>query len=212
MNDQEIISTIKKEKICSIIRGIDGEKIDEVAQALINGGIKVVEVTFNTSGASEMISYLTKNYNEEFLIGAGTVLDTETAKKAIDAGAKFVLAPTLDVNVIKLCLRYNVVPVPGVTTATEALTAWEHGARMIKVFPAGVLGANYIKQLKGPLSQLSIMAVGAINKENIQEMIDSGADSVGVGSEIVDKNSIANNDFDSITEKAKSIKNQIKYD
>lgn len=209
MNDQEIISIIKKEKVCSIIRGVEEEKIDEIAQALIQGGIKVVEVTFNTAGASEMISYLTENYSNEFLIGAGTVLDTETAKTAIDAGAKFVLAPTLNIDVIKLCLRYSVVPVPGVTTATEALTAWENGARMIKVFPAGVLGANYIKQLKGPLSQLSIMAVGAINKDNIREMLDSGADSVGVGSEIVDKKSMANNDFDSIIEKAKNIKSQV---
>lgn len=144
------------------------------------------------------------------MVGAGTVLDTETAKSAIDAGAKFVLAPTLNVDVIKLCLRYNVVPVPGVMTATEALTAWESGARIIKIFPAGVLGANYIKQLRGPLSQLSIMAVGAINKDNIQEMFDAGADSVGIGSEIVNKVSIANNDFESITENAKTIKSQIK--
>lgn len=209
MDDQEIISVIKKEKICSIIRGIEEEKIDNIAHALAKGGIKVVEVTFNTAGASNMISYMTKNYSEDFLIGAGTVLDTETAKIAIDAGAKFVLAPTLNIEVIKLCLRYNVLPVPGVATATEALMAWENGARMIKMFPAGVLGANYIKQLKGPLSQLSIMAVGAINKGNIQEMIDAGADSAGVGSEIVDKKSIADNDFESIVEKARDIKSQI---
>lgn len=209
MNDQDVISIIKEEKICSIIRGVEEDKIDKIAQALIKGGIKVVEVTFNTPGASKMISYLTEKYSDEFLIGAGTVLDTETAKNAIDAGAKFVLAPTLNIEVIKLCLRYSVLPVPGVTTATEALTAWENGARMIKVFPAGVLGANYIKQLKGPLSQLSIMAVGAINKDNIREMLDSGADSVGVGSEIVDKKSIANNDFNSIVKNAEAIKNQI---
>ncbi|MCF1684745.1 bifunctional 4-hydroxy-2-oxoglutarate aldolase/2-dehydro-3-deoxy-phosphogluconate aldolase [Tetragenococcus halophilus] len=210
MNDQEVISVIKKEKVCSIIRGVEEEKIDKVAQALIKGGIKVVEVTYNTNGASNMITYLSENYSKNFLIGAGTVLDTETAKMAIDAGAKFVLAPTLNVEVVKLCLRYNVLPVPGVATATEALTAWGNGARMIKVFPAGVLGANYIKQLKGPLSQLSIMAVGAINKDNIREMFDAGAISVGVGSEIVDKNSIMNDDFENIIEKAKSIKNQIK--
>ncbi|GAA5421193.1 bifunctional 4-hydroxy-2-oxoglutarate aldolase/2-dehydro-3-deoxy-phosphogluconate aldolase [Tetragenococcus halophilus] len=209
MDDQEIISVIKKEKICSIIRGIEEEKIDNIAHALAKGGIKVVEVTFNTAGASNMISYMTKNYSEDFLIGAGTVLDTETAKIAIDAGAKFVLAPTLNIEVIKLCLRYNVLPVPGVATATEALMAWENGARMIKMFPAGVLGANYIKQLKGPLSQLSIMAVGAINKGNVQEMLNAGADSVGIGSEIVDKNSIMHNKFENIVEKAKVIKSQL---
>lgn len=210
MNYQEIISIIKKEKVCSIIRGVEEDKVDQVAQALKQGGIKVVEVTFNTNGASKMISNITKNYSDDFLVGAGTVLDTETAKTAIDAGAKFILAPTLNTEVIKLCLRYNVLPVPGVATATEALTAWENGARMIKVFPAGVLGANYIKQLKGPLSQLTIMAVGAINKNNIDEMLNAGASSVGVGSEIVDKNSIANNDFESIVEKAKEIKGSIK--
>jgi len=210
MNDQETISIIKKEKVCSIIRGVEEDKIDQVAQALKQGGIKIVEVTFNTNGASKMISNITKNYSDDFLVGAGTVLDTETAKTAIDAGAKFILAPTLNTEVIKLCLRYNVLPVPGVATATEALTAWENGARMIKIFPAGVLGANYIKQLKGPLSQLTIMAVGAINKNNIDEMLSAGASSVGVGSEIVDKNSIANNDFESIVEKAKEIKGSIK--
>lgn len=115
----------------------------------------------------------------------------------------------MNIEVIKLCLRYNVLPVPGVATATEALMAWENGARMIKMFPAGVLGANYIKQLKGPLSQLSIMAVGAINKGNVQEMLNAGADSVGIGSEIVDKNSIMHNKFENIVEKAKVIKSQL---
>lgn len=209
MDELEIISIIKKEKICSIVREIEEEKIEKIAQALFKSGIKLVEVTFNTIGASQMISYLTKHYSNKFLVGAGTVLDSETAKTAIEAGAKFILAPTLNIEVVKLCLRYNVVPIPGVATATEALTAWENGARMVKIFPAGVLGANYIKQLKGPLPQLSIMAVGAINKDNVREMFDAGAESIGIGSEIVDENSVINNDFGSITEKAKKIKSQI---
>lgn len=203
MNDLETIDLMIKEKVCSIIRGVEEASIDELAKSLIQGGISVIEVTFNTTGAAEMIQYLSKNYPEDFTIGAGTVLDTETAGKAIDAGAQFILSPILNVDVIKFCLKYNAVPVPGILTPTEALTAWENGARIVKVFPAGVLGANYIKQMKGPLPQLRTMAVGAINHENVQGMFQAGADCVGVGSEIVNKELVKNKNFKEITERAK---------
>lgn len=206
MNDMKIIQTLKDVKICSIIRGVEASSIDDLAKSLIEGGIKCVEVTFNTNGAKEMIEHLTKHYKNDLLIGAGTVLDPETAKIAIDAGAQFVLSPTLNLEVIKLCLRYNVVPVPGVLTPTEALLAWENGARMIKIFPAGVVGANYIKQIKGPLPQLHIMAVGAINKDNIKEMLEAGADCVGVGSEIVSKQVVEEKNFDEVRSRAKELK------
>jgi len=206
MNDMKIIQTLKDEKLCSIIRGVEASSIDNLAKSLIEGGIKCVEVTFNTHGAKEMIEHLTKYYQNDLLIGAGTVLDSETAKIAIDAGAQFVLSPTLNLEVIKLCLRYNVVPVPGVLTPTEALLAWENGARMIKIFPAGVVGSNYIKQIKGPLPQLHIMAVGAINKDNIKDMLEAGADCVGVGSEIVSKQVVEEKNFDEVRSRAKELK------
>lgn len=203
--NMNVIDEINKNKICAIIRGIEANKIDKLARALINGGVKVVEVTFNTKGASEMIEYLVDNYSDDLLVGAGTVLDTETAKKAIDAGAKFILSPTLNADVIIMCNRYNVVPVPGVMTPTEALTAYENGAKIVKVFPAGVLSPTYIKQLLGPLNQLSIMAVGGVNPSNIKDFFDVGVSSVGIGSDLVDAKLVKVNNFSEIEERAKKL-------
>lgn len=201
---------IQENKICAIVRGADSSKIDDLAKALIAGGIKIIEVTFNTDGAAEMISHLSKTYPNELLVGAGTVLDSETAKSAIDAGAKFILSPTLNTEVIKICNRYGVVPVPGIMTPTEALTAQEHGAHVVKVFPAGILTAAYIKQMLGPLNQLNIMAVGAVGLSNIHEFFEVGAQSVGIGSELVDKNLVANNEFQEIERRARAFTDAIK--
>jgi len=204
MNDMEILNQIRKHKICAIVRGVPKEKIIAVADALYEGGIKAIEVTFNTTGASDMIRTLKSEYGNKILIGAGTVLDPETAKEAISAGASFILSPTLNLDVIKICLRYNVVPVPGITTATEALTAWENGARIVKLFPAGTLGTQYLKQIKGPLSQIDLMAVGAIGAENMKDFLDAGASSVGVGGELVNQSLIQADDFSEIKRRAET--------
>lgn len=202
MKDSVTLEKIRESKVCAIIRGIPKDKIKPVVDALIKGGVTAVEVTFNTDGAEQMIRELKSLYGDELLIGAGTVLDPETAKDAISAGASFILAPTLNTEVIKLCLRYNVVAVPGVTTPTEALTAWESGARIVKIFPAGVLGANYIKQLKGPLPQIDMMVVGAVGAANLKDFFKAGASSAGIGGELVNKDLVAAGDYEEIERRA----------
>lgn len=198
-----IIQELRANKICAIVRGVDASKIDELAQSLIRSGIKVVEVTYNTPGASHMIQELSNNYGNELIVGAGTVLDSETAKSAIDAGAQFVLSPTIDVEVIKICNKYNVLPVPGIMTPTEALKAWEFGAKMVKIFPANVLGPNFIKQLKGPLNQIEVMGVGGITLDNVRDYLEAGASCVGIGSNLVSKDLVDKGDFKAIEDRGR---------
>lgn len=204
MKDYEVLHQINEHKVCAIVRGVPKTEIKPLAEALIEGGIKVIEVTFNTEGASEMIETLCEFYPDDFIVGAGTVLDEETARIAILSGAKFVLSPNLNVDVIKMCKRYNVLAVPGVATPTEAMHAWENGAHVVKVFPAGVLGADYIKQLKGPLNQIDMMAVGGVNISNINEFLSKGASSVGIGGDLVNAELVSQGNFEEIKNRAKA--------
>jgi 2-dehydro-3-deoxyphosphogluconate aldolase/(4S)-4-hydroxy-2-oxoglutarate aldolase len=204
MKDYEVLQNIKASGVCAIVRGTSPDSLCKIAEALIAGGVKAIEVTFNTPGADEMIKELVKKYGNELMVGAGTVLDPETAKVAIAAGAQFILSPSLNLEVMRICQRYSVLPVPGVCTPTEILTAWENGAQVVKIFPAGALGASYIKQVKGPFNHIDMMVVGGINVNNIGEYVKAGACSAGIGSELVDKKLVAEGRFDEITARAKA--------
>ena len=204
MKDSEILKKINDKGVCAIVRGTSADTLKRIAESLLKGGVSTIEVTFNTPGAAQMIEELCTEYGDDVLVGAGTVLDEETARIAILSGAKFVLAPTLNTKMIQTCLRYNVVPVPGVMTPTEALTAWEAGARIVKIFPAGVLGAPYIKQLKGPLNQIDMMVVGAVGASNLADFLKAGASSAGIGGELVGAKLVAEGKFGEITERAKT--------
>ena len=203
MKDFEILKKINDKGVCAIVRGTSANTLKHIAEALLKGGVSTIEVTFNTPGAAKMIEELCKEYSNDLLVGAGTVLDEETARIAILSGAKFILAPTLNRKMIQTCLRYDVVPVPGTMTATEALTAWEAGARIVKVFPAGVLGAQYIKQLKGPLNQIDMMVVGAVGASNLEDFLKAGASSAGIGGELVSAQLVSEGKFGEITERAR---------
>ena len=162
MKDYQVLNEIRKQGVCAIVRGTSADSLCKIADALLKGGVKTIEVAFNTPGATKMIEELIKKYSNEMLIGAGTVLDPATARIAILSGASFILSPTLNIEVMKTCNRYSALAVPGISTPTEALTAWENGAQIVKVFPAGILGPKYIKQIKGPLSQIDMIAVRAV--------------------------------------------------
>ncbi|MBE6011298.1 MAG: bifunctional 4-hydroxy-2-oxoglutarate aldolase/2-dehydro-3-deoxy-phosphogluconate aldolase [Lachnospiraceae bacterium] len=203
MNDLKILTGLKEEGICAIVRGIPKEKSCKTAEALIKGGISSIEIAYNTQDASEIIKELSREFAGDLTIGAGTVLDTETAREAMLAGAQFALSPTLNTGVIKICQKYNILCVPGVATPTEMLAAWESGARIVKVFPAKIYGPEYIKQVKGPLDHISIMVVGGIGLDNIQDFIKSGADCAGIGSDLVNNKLIEADKFSEITERAK---------
>lgn len=200
----EILSTLLKEKVTAIVRGIPADKVCPVADALLAGGVRCIEVTFNTPGAADMIRVLKHSYGDKMLVGAGTVLDTETCKTAIDAGADFILSPTLNPAVITMCNRYGKVAVPGVMTPTEILTAMEAGADIVKVFPAGSLGTSYIKDVLGPLNHACIMAVGGVDADNAAAFFKAGAKCVGVGSALVSKALIEAGDYASIIARAQA--------
>jgi 2-dehydro-3-deoxyphosphogluconate aldolase/(4S)-4-hydroxy-2-oxoglutarate aldolase len=203
MNDYEVLDTIAKSGVVAIVRGTTLEQMDKIADALYRGGVRMIEVTFNTPGAAEIIKSLTKSYSDKMIIGAGTVLDAETARTAILSGAQFVLSPSLHGDVIQMCNKYNVLAVPGVFTPTEAITAWELGARVVKVFPAGPVGPSYVKQLLGPLDQLKIIVVGGINEENFGSFIQAGAIGAGIGSDLVNRKLADEGDYDEIYRRAK---------
>lgn len=210
MKDYEVLDKIKRLGICAIVRGTSADKLCRIADSLLEGGVRMIEVTFNTPGAAEMIQELVKKYSDEMIIGAGTVLDSDTARIAILSGASFILSPTFNLEMVKTCQRYSVLPVPGISTPTEAMTAWESGAQIVKVFPAGVFGPQYIKQLKGPLSQIEMMAVGAINTDNFGDFIKAGACSAGLGSDLVNNKLVEEGKFDEITKRAAKFVNIFK--
>lgn len=196
---RNILNCIAQTGIVSIIRGIDEAYIGDTVKALYNGGIRNVEITFDTPGAVRMIENVKNLFGEKMLVGAGTVLDAETARTAILSGADFILSPSLSAGVIEMCSRYGKLAVPGVLTPTEIITAWQLGAQLVKIFPARAFGSAYIKDIKAPLKQIEIMAVGGINIANAAEFIKSGAMSVGVGSELVNRKIVYEGNYDLIT-------------
>ncbi|MFT9848827.1 bifunctional 4-hydroxy-2-oxoglutarate aldolase/2-dehydro-3-deoxy-phosphogluconate aldolase [Aneurinibacillus sp. REN35] len=197
-----VYDAVMENHLISIVRGIEKNDILPLAQALYDGGIRLVEVTMNTKDASEMISLLNEQFEGKLLIGAGTVLDVETAQRAYSAGATYFITPNVDEEVIQFALDHTIGILPGVMTPSEVVHAYKAGARMVKVFPTSSLGSTYIKELQGPLSHIPMVAVGGITPENVAAFIKAGAVGVGVGGSLIDKTAIKQGDFKSITEKA----------
>jgi 2-dehydro-3-deoxyphosphogluconate aldolase/(4S)-4-hydroxy-2-oxoglutarate aldolase len=198
---KSILDRISDEKILAIIRAESTDNLVETVDSLYKGGIRTVEVTMNTPGAIKGIESLKALYSD-LLIGAGTVLDSETALLAIRSGASFLLAPTLNQKAIETANRYDVPLIPGVFTPTEALTAYEYGAKMVKIFPIRKLGPAFITDLKGPLPFIQTMAVGGISLENAKGYLEAGAASLGIGSSLVDNEIIRQGNFEEIERRA----------
>ncbi|MEX1230912.1 MAG: bifunctional 4-hydroxy-2-oxoglutarate aldolase/2-dehydro-3-deoxy-phosphogluconate aldolase [Planctomycetaceae bacterium] len=182
----------------AIIRAPSGEQLVNVARALYDGGIDVIEVTFTVPGVLDILSAVRKDLGDKILLGAGTVLDTESARAALLAGAEFIVSPTVNVDVIKLCKRYSKMILPGAFTPTEVLTAWEAGADIVKVFPADVGGPAYLKAIHGPLPHVRLLPTGGVNLETVKSFIKSGACAVGLGSSLVEAKAVQAGDFDRI--------------
>ena len=181
--------------IVAIIRASSGEQLVNVARALCEGGIDIIEVTFTTPGVVEVISAVRKELGNRILLGAGTVLDPETARVAILAGAEFLVSPCVNLDIIKLGLRYDKLVMPGAYTPTEVITAWEAGADIVKLFPADIGGAAYLKALKGPLPQVRLMPTGGVNRETLRDFVKAGACAVGIGGQLVEKEAVERGDF-----------------
>ena len=188
--------------VVAVVRVGSAREALEVCLAIARGGVKPVEVTMTVPNAIDVIKEFKSTVKDEVLVGAGTVLDPETARAAILAGVDYIVTPTLNLKVIEMCHRYGKVVIPGAFTPTEILTAWEAGADIVKVFPAGVAGPQYLKDIKGPLPQVRLLPTGGVTLENTPDFIKAGAVAVAVGTALVDKKLVAEKKFDLITEKA----------
>lgn len=184
--------------LVAIIRAPSGEQLLQVAQALAAGGIDVIEVTLTVPGAVDIIKQLSHEIGEQIFLGAGTVLDTETARAAILAGAEYIVTPTVNVEVIKLCQRYGKLVMCGAFTPTEILTAWEAGADIVKVFPAEIGGPAYLKAVHGPLPQIRLLPTGGVNLDTLESFVQAGACAVGLGSALVEKDALQRGDMQRI--------------
>jgi 2-dehydro-3-deoxyphosphogluconate aldolase/(4S)-4-hydroxy-2-oxoglutarate aldolase len=203
MSKEKDLQRIADCGVVAIVRFHRSEELVEVAQAIKAGGVDVIEFTMTTPNALSIISASVEEFGDEVLLGAGTVLDPETARAAILSGARYIVSPTLNPRVIELCHRYGVIVVPGALTPTEILTAWELGADMVKVFPAAAMGPGYIKDVLSPLPQVRLLPTGGVSLSNAAQFIKAGAVAVGAGSSLVDRKAVAERDFGRLTEMAR---------
>ena len=205
MEKREIFTKIMDEGLIPVIRVASASEAIDVANAIKEGGVSLIEITMSVQGAIDVIKELTGKYKDEIIMGAGTVLDPETGRAALLAGAQFIVSPTLNLDLIQLAHRYSAVVVPGAMTPTEILTAWNAGADMVKVFPAAQLGGPaYIKALRGPLPQILLVPTGGVNLQNAGAFIQAGASALGAGGELVDKKAVKEKKFSVITENARA--------
>ena len=181
--------------IVAIIRAPDGSQLVEVAEALLAGGIDVMEVTFTVPKAHRVLEQVAERLGQRVLLGAGTVLDPETARTALLAGAEFIVSPVVNRDVIQLCRRYDKLVLPGALTPTEILAAWEAGGDIIKVFPSDTLGPSYLKAVRAPLPQIRLLPTGGVNLQTAASFLEAGACALGVGGSLVDPQAIACGDL-----------------
>lgn len=202
MNHRTPLDRVLQSGIVAVIRSSDVAVLG-VAEALVAGGVDVVEITFTVPRADVVVARLAEQMGDRALVGAGTVLDAETARIAILAGAKFVVTPVVSLGVIELCRRYGVPVFCGAFTPTEVLTAWQAGADIVKVFPAEIGGPAHLKALRGPLPQIRLMPTGGVNLQTAAEFLRAGACALGVGGALVDERTIAAREFERITSLAR---------
>jgi 2-dehydro-3-deoxyphosphogluconate aldolase / (4S)-4-hydroxy-2-oxoglutarate aldolase len=190
MSRAEDLQRVLNTGIVAIIRAPSCQQLTNVARALYDGGIDVIEVTFTVPGALEILAAVRKDLGGRILLGAGTVLDPETARAALFAGAEFIVSPSVNLDVIRLCNRYDKVVMPGAFTPTEILAAWEAGAEIIKLFPSDAVGPAYLKAVRGPFPQIRLLPTGGVNLKTLADFIKAGACAVGVGSSLVEPEAI----------------------
>jgi 2-dehydro-3-deoxyphosphogluconate aldolase/(4S)-4-hydroxy-2-oxoglutarate aldolase len=203
MSKETHLRQILEGGIVAVVRSPDGAQLVEVARALVDGGVRVVEITLTVPDALEVVRQVRRALGDRILLGAGTVLDVETARAALLAGAEYLVAPTVNLEVIRLCQRYDKLVMPGAFTPTEILTAWEAGADIVKVFPAEVVGPAFFKALRGPLPQVRLMPTGGVDLSTAAAFLQAGACCLGIGSQLVEPRAVAARDFDRIRELAR---------
>ena len=216
MTHAQVLETIKKEKLIAILRGIPFEKTDKVVEALLEGGVKVLEFTFD----HEIENCIEENclkiertrsvFAHQALVGCGTLLTAKEAEAAQKAGASFAISPNTDREVIECVKKLGMVSIPGAFTPTEIVDAFRYGADIVKLFPAGDLGVKYIKSVRAPLKHIPMAAVGGVKPENLKDFLDSGVCGLGVGGQLVLSDAVKNNDYAALTARAKAFTDAIR--
>lgn len=198
-----------KAPIIGIIRNISFENVIRILPVYRNSGLTNVEITMNTPGAEDLISYAVTNEQEGLNIGAGTVCTEQDLERALEAGAQFIVTPIINENVIRTCVERQIPVFPGAFTPSEIYKAWSLGAPMIKVFPAASLGPAYLREVKGPLNEVKLVPTGGVNLENLKEFLKAGADGFGIGGQLFDKNRIEQQDWDGLKQHFQAFVNQL---
>ena len=209
LSHHEALTQIRAAKLVAILRHVPADKLDGVVEALIAGGVRVLEFTFDHDSAecvkenAEKIRHTAEKYGDRVLVGCGTALTVQEVEAACDAGACLVISPNVDYGVIRRTRQLGMVSMPGALTPTEILTAHQNGADFVKVFPAGCLGAGYIKAIRGPINHVPLLAVGGVSEKNAGEFMKAGCAGIGAGGNLVNKQWIEAGEFDKITALAK---------
>jgi 2-dehydro-3-deoxyphosphogluconate aldolase/(4S)-4-hydroxy-2-oxoglutarate aldolase len=205
MNKSEVLKRITEIGIVPVVRAASADEAMRAIDAIKEGGISVLEITMTVPGAIAVIEEVGKRFGNEVTVGAGTVLDAETARACILAGAQFIVSPTLNLNTIEVCRRYSIAVVPGALTPTEVLTAWQAGADTVKVFPCNAVGgASYLKALKGPFPQVELIPTGGVSLKTAADFIKAGASALGVGSDLVDTKALRAGEPEKVTQAARA--------
>lgn len=181
MRKYQILTKIEEVGVVAVVRAKNGKEARKIALACMNGGISTIEIAFTVPQAHKVIEVLTEEFGDKLLVGAGTVLDSQTARIAILAGAKYIVSPSFDAETVKLCNRYQIPYMAGCMTITEMVKAMEAGTDVIKVFPGSAFGPSFISAIKGPLPQATLMPTGGINLDNVDQWIKNGCMAVGIG-------------------------------
>src|SRR6059058_1809188 len=203
MSKESQLRQVLDSGIVAVVRSPDSQQLVEVCRALADGGVTVVEITMTVPGALDVVRQVRQALGDRVLLGAGTILDPETARAALLAGAEYIVAPTVNLDVIRLCRRYDKLVMPGAFTPTEILTAWEAGADIVKVFPAEVVGPAFFKALRGPLPQVRLMPTGGVDLTTAAAFLKAGACCLGVGGQLVEPKAVAERNFDRLRDLAR---------
>lgn len=202
MSRDQVVQQIAQAGIVAVLRADNGKVLADVTEALVAGGVTALEVTFTVPKAHQVLEYVADRFGDQIQLGAGTLLDAETARIAILAGAQFLVSPAVDLPTIELAHRYDKAMLPGALTPTEVVTAWQAGADVVKIFPSDLTGPGYLKALKGPLPQVRMMPTGGVNLDTAEDFLKAGAFALGVGGSLVEKKAVESNDMDRIRDLA----------
>ena len=213
---EQVINSVKKEKLITIVRGVPKDKLIPLAEAMYSGGIRLLEITYSADGkisdeeTAANIKMLAEHFDGRMHIGAGTVLTEKQVELTKNAGGKFIISPDTNENVIKKTRELGLVSMPGALTPSEIQAAHRFGADFVKLFPVCSLGSEYVKAIKAPLSHIDVLAVGGVHEKNMAEYLDAGACGFGIGSNIIDKKALSEGNYEAITELAKKFVSVVK--